>query len=164
MNRFFNKLLRELYPDEFPGPECSPELKAKQIERGRGLARYKPWARGRIGALGHRVRGALIHAQLKGIGPVTTGWLVREIYLGIGGRKSRFLDKDAPPPKIERWMYGNVRKAAETYAVRIGRGVGHGSPILWQLKEDGAVYSDVIRKRKAAEYVRRKRKAEQRKA
>jgi hypothetical protein len=157
MSRFFNKLLRELYPGEFPGPELSPEQKARQSERGRGFARFKPWARGRIGGLERRVHVALIHAEVNKVSPVTTGYLVRQIYLGIGGRKSRLLDKDA---KIERWMYGNVRKAAETYAVRIGRGVGHGSPILWQLKKDDAVYSNVIRKRKAAEYAKRKRKAE----
>ena len=61
-----------------------------------------------------------------------------------------------PPPKLEHWMYGCLRKACETYAVRIGRGIGHGSPILWQLKKDDA--AAVVRKRKAAEYVRRKRK------
>jgi hypothetical protein len=157
MSRFFNKLLRELYPSEFPGPELSPEQKARQSERGRNLARFKPWARGRIGGLERRVHGALIHAEVNKVSPVTTGWLVRQVYLGIGGRKSRFLEKDAPPPKIERWMYGNVRKAAETYAVRIGRGNGHGSPILWQLKEGDAVYASVIRKKKALAYARRKR-------
>ena len=56
-------------------------------------------------------------------------------------------------------MYGNVRKAAETYAVRIGRGNGHGSPVLWKLKEGDAVYAAVIRKKKERAYARRKRKA-----
>jgi hypothetical protein len=152
MNRYMLRLLREMFPDMFPRSELSPEQKAKQAERGRGLARFKPWARGRIGGLEHRVHGALISAEFRKVSPVTTGWLVREVYLGIGGRAG----KDA---KISRWMYGNVRKAAETYAVRIGRGNGHGSPVLWKLKEGDAVYAAVIRKKKERAYARRKRKA-----
>lgn len=75
--------------------------------------------------------------------------------LSVAGRKGR---QREPQPKIKRWI--SVRRALETYAVRIGRGSGHGSPVLWKLKEGDAVYAAVIRKRKAAAYARRKRKRE----
>ena len=39
-------------------------------------------------------------------------------------------------------------------------GLGAAHPILWKLKEGDATYAAVIRKRKAAAYARRKRKAE----
>ena len=65
--------------------------------------------------------------------------------------------KGDPEPKLEHWMYKEVRRACETYAVRFARGIGHGSPILWKLKEGDAVYAAVIRKRKALMYARRKR-------
>jgi hypothetical protein len=81
-----------------------------------------------LGAIEHRVHSALIHAEHQKLGPLTTGWLVRQIYLSPHGRKGRGLrDRDAPPPKLEHWMYAEVRRACETYAVRIGRGLGHGS-------------------------------------
>jgi hypothetical protein len=148
MTRYMLKLLRELFPDEFPARPVSPE----HSQRGRELARFKPWARGRIGGLERRVHGAMIHAEYEKLYPVTTGWVAREVYLGLGGRKSE-------APKLERWMYGSIRKALETYAVRIGRGNGHGSPVLWKLREGDEVYAAVIRKKKAAAYARRKRKS-----
>jgi hypothetical protein len=76
--------------------------------------------------------------------------------LGPYGRRVR---RGVPEPKLEHWMYKEVRRACETYAVRIARGIGRGSPILWKLKEGDARYAAVIRKRKAAAYARRKRKA-----
>jgi hypothetical protein len=153
MKRIYRSILRDLYPDQFGPRQLSPEQEERQRQRGRGLARYRPWAQGRIGAIEHRVHSALIHAEHQKLGPVTTGWLVRQIYLSPHGRKGRgLLDRDAPPPKLEHWMYAEVRRACETYAVRIGRGLGHGSPILWQLKKGDAVYLHVVRKRKAAEY------------
>jgi hypothetical protein len=83
--------------------------------------------------------------------PVTTGWVARQVYLGVAGRAAEL-------PKLKRWMYGTIRKALETYAVRVGRGNGHGSPILWRLKPGDAVYASVIRKKKALAYAKHKRK------
>jgi hypothetical protein len=119
------------------------------------LARFRGWERGRIGSLEHRVHAALILAEHARISPVSTGWVVREVYLGPAGRKAR---KGDPEPKLEHWMYEQTRRALETYAVRIGRGNGHGSPILWKLKPDDATSAYIIRKRKAATYARRKRR------
>jgi hypothetical protein len=96
--------------------------------------------------------------RISRLSPVTTGWLVREVYLGPYGRQAR---RKVPERKLEHWMYKEVRRACETYAVRIARGIERGSPILWKLKEGNARYAVVIRKRKAAAYARRKRRLEQ---
>ena len=56
-------------------------------------------------------------------------------------------------------MYAEVRRACETYAVRIGRGLGHGSPILWSSRKVTRCTCMLFAKRKAAEYAKRKRKA-----
>jgi hypothetical protein len=66
------------------------------------------------------VHGALILAEHDKIGPVSTGWILRQVYLGLGGRKTKALGADA---KLEHWMYKEVRRACETYAVRFARGI-----------------------------------------
>jgi hypothetical protein len=114
-----------------------------------GLAKYKPWLQGKIGRIERRVSYALIHADIKKLAPVGTGWLVREIY-----DDSKW-NKDAPPFKPQRWMYLNVRKACAVVAIRIGRGEGWGSPVLWRGSEDDFY---TIRARKKAEYAKRRRK------
>lgn len=86
------------------------------------LAQYKPWLRGRIGP----VERAVYHALSRASGPLSTGALVKEVYLGQFGRSTRMKRSlahgiDAAPPKVRRWMYLRVRIAAQTYANRIGR-------------------------------------------
>jgi hypothetical protein len=89
MSRFMRRLLGELYPNEFPKRYASPEEQERLRKTGRGLARFRLWARGRIGSLEQRVHGALIYAKINRLNPVTTGWLVREVYLGPYGRQAR---------------------------------------------------------------------------
>jgi hypothetical protein len=114
-----------------------------------GLAKYKPWLQGKIGRIERRVSHALIHADIKKLAPVGTGWLVREIY-------HNEWDKDAPPFKPKRWMYLCVRKACVAIgAVRVGRSEGHGSAVLWRGSEDDFY---TIRARKKAEYAKRRRR------
>jgi hypothetical protein len=109
-----------------------------------GLARYKPWLQGKIGRIERRVSYALVGPEIKG-----TGQLVREIYHNAW-------DKDAPPFRPQRWMYLNIRKACVAIgAVRIGRGEGWGSPVLWAGSKDDFY---MIRARKRAEYAKRRRK------
>jgi hypothetical protein len=109
-----------------------------------GLAKYKPWLQGKIGRIERRVSYALIGPGIKG-----TGQLVREIYHDEW-------DKDAPPFKPQRWMYLNVRKACVAIgAVRIGRGEGWGSPVLWAGSKDDFY---TVRARKKTEYAKRRRK------
>ena len=113
---------------------------------------YKPWLSGRIGAVERRVCHALMGAKY----PVPTGDLVREVYLSQYGRQGRWRDPDKPPLKPKRWMYGRIRKACEFYAVRVGRGEGHGSPVLWRIKDDVSTWS--IRKEKTARDAKRRRR------
>ena len=113
---------------------------------------YKPWLSGRIGAVEHSVCRALIGAKY----PLTTGDMVREVYLSPYGRKGCWRDPTAPPPKPKRWMYGRIRKACETYAIRLGRGEGQGRPVLWRLKDDVSIWS--IRKEKTARDAKRRRR------
>jgi hypothetical protein len=108
-----------------------------------GLARHKGWLQGRLGRIERRVAYALVGGNITG-----TGQLVREIYHDEW-------DKDAPPFRPQRWMYLNVRKACAVVAIRIGRGEGWGSPVLWRGSEDDFY---TIRARKKAEYAKRRRK------
>jgi hypothetical protein len=108
----------------------------------RNLAQYKPWLRGRIGWVERGVYHALHRAQ----GPLSTGKLVREVYLGQFGRSSlRRSSVDAPPPKVQQGMYLAVRRAAQTYATRIGRAETQGRPVLWVLKPPGAISDLTVR-------------------
>jgi hypothetical protein len=141
------RILRELYPDEFPARSASPE----HSQRGRDLARFRPWAKGRIGGLERRVHAALIFAQLRKMPIVTTSWVAKEAYLGIGGRSRG-------ASKLSRWMYDSTKRALRTYAEPIGRGNGHGRPFLWRLKEGDAALASVIRKQKERRYARQKRR------
>jgi hypothetical protein len=109
-----------------------------------GLARYKPHLQGKIGKTERQVAFALNDGDVK-----PTGWLVREIY-------SDKWDKDAPPFRPQRWMYLAIRKACVAVgAVRLGRGEGHGRPVLWRGTADDFF---TIRARKKAEYAKRRRK------
>ena len=87
MKRFYRSILRELYPDTFPGPEQSPEQKARQVQRGRNLAQLKPWQAGRIGRIENRVHSELISADIRNPDhAISTGQLVRKIYCAASNR------------------------------------------------------------------------------
>jgi hypothetical protein len=148
MKRINRSILRELYPDEFPGPECSPEQKARQIQRGRNLARHKPWQAGRIGRIENRVHAELIGAR----GALSTGQLVRKIYCDERWDQGlRFRDENAEPPLPKHWMYAQVRKAAATFADPVGRGR---DGVLWLLRKD--TYYHTIRAQKGERYRQRR--------
>jgi Homeodomain-like domain len=70
------RILRELYANKFSWRQLSPEQEARQVHRGRNLARHKPWGAGRIGKIEYRVHTELICAR----GAISIGELVRKIY------------------------------------------------------------------------------------
>ena len=76
MKRFYRSILHELYANEFSWRQLSPEQEARQVQRGRNLARHKPWEAGRIGRIENRVHTELICAR----SAISTGELVRKIY------------------------------------------------------------------------------------
>ena len=103
MKRIYRSILHDLYPDEFPGPELSPEQTARQVQRGRDLARHKPWEAGRIGRIENRVHTELICAR----GAISTGQLVRKIYCHERyDQNFRLRDEGAGPPRSRQPRFG----------------------------------------------------------
>jgi hypothetical protein len=127
------------------GPEQRPSRRPGNL----GLAKYEPWKQGRLGRIERRVWHALITAEHKKLSPVTTGWLVREVYCRTFGGD--------PPPKHEHWQYAAIRGACKAVAVRVGRGEGHGSPVLWRLAD---ITAHDIRRQKTESYAKRRRRRE----
>ena len=134
---FMRILLKEL-GFEVPARQLSPEQQDKLRKLGQGLAQYRPWAKGRIGRVERRVHAELLGAERQGLMPITTGWMVKQVY---------------QPQPIRRWMYDRVKLALATFADPIGRGNGQGRPVLWRLREDNSG----VRKKKERAYARRKR-------
>lgn len=86
---------------------------------------------------------------------LTTGELVRLIYCNTTWDQDFNLRKKGDPPlRVEHWMYERIRKAAPTFADRVGPSTGHGRPWVWRLRAD---YFHDVRKQKRAEYEERRR-------
>ena len=129
MKRIYRSILRKLHPDEFSWRQLSPEQEARQVQRGRNLARLKPWEAGRIGKIENRVHTELICAR----SAISTGELVRKIYCHERWDQNfRLRDEGAKPPRPKHWMYERVRLAAATFADRVGRGRGG---VYWRLRK-----------------------------
>ena len=144
MKRFYRSILHELYANEFSWRQLSPEQEARQVQRGRDLARHKPWEAGRIGRIENRVHTELICAR----SAISTGELVRKIYCHERWDQNfRLRDEGARPPAPKHWMYERVRKAAGTFADPVGKGRGG---VYWQLRED--TYYHTIRAQKRKRY------------
>jgi hypothetical protein len=146
MKRIYRSILRELYGNAFSWRQLSPEQRARQVLRGRNLARHKPWQAGRIGRIENRVHTELICAR----GAISTGQFVRKIYCHERWDQNFNWRKGGdPPPRIEHWMYERVRLAAATFADRVGRGR---DGVYWRLRKD--TYYHTIRAQKRERYRR----------
>ena len=62
----------------------------------------------------------------------TTGELTRLIYCDPLLHEA--FGKCGPPPKVKHWQYERVRKAASTFADRVGQSTGRGRPAIWRLR------------------------------
>ena len=145
MKRIYRKILRELHPDEFSWRQLTPEQEARQVQRGRDLARLRPWEFERIGKIEKQVQRKML---LEGR-DFTTGELVRLIYCSRHWDQDFKWRKDGdPPPKVKHWMYERVRKAAPTFADRVGRSSGRGRAVLWRIRPNQ--YLAAVRARKRA--------------
>jgi hypothetical protein len=70
-------------------------------------------------------------------GDLTSGELWRAIYGGpTWDQDFRFRDNGAPPPKIRSWQLARIRKAAATFADRVGRSTGRGRAWLWRIRQN----------------------------
>jgi hypothetical protein len=47
----YRSIIHELYPGEYEWRHLSPEQEGRQRQRGRDLAKLRPWERGRIGKI-----------------------------------------------------------------------------------------------------------------
>jgi hypothetical protein len=142
VKRIYRKILREC---EFSWRQLTPEQEARQVQRGRNLARHKPWEAGRIGKIENRVHTELICAR----GAISTGQLVRKIYCHERWDQNfRLREEGATPPHPKHWMYERVRLAAATFADRVGRGRNDG--VYWRLRK--GTYYHTIRAQKRERY------------
>ena len=66
----------------------------------------------------------------------TTGELTRLIYCDPLLHEA--FGKCGPPPKVKHWQYERVRKAASTFADRVGQSTGRGRPAIWRLRPNPA--------------------------
>ena len=131
MKRLYRNLIRDLYPGEYAWRQLSPEQEERQVQRGRNLAKLKPWEAGRIGKIEKQVheKNAVERRDF------TTGELVRLIYCSRHWDQDFNWRKDGDPsPKVKHWMYERVRKAAPTFADRVGRSTGRGRAVLWRIR------------------------------
>jgi hypothetical protein len=145
MKRIYRSILHELYANEFSRRQLSPEQEARQVQRGRNLARHKPWEAGRIGRIENRVHTELICAR----GAISTGQLVRKIYCHERyDQNFRLRNEGAGPPCAKHWMYERVRLAAATFADRVGKGR---DGVYWRLRKD-TYYYHTIRAHKRERY------------
>ena len=97
---------------------------------------------GRLGPIGKIEKQIHRTMSLGSLGPqgkreFTTGGLARAIYAHpTWDQDFRLRDKGAPPPKLKSWQYDRVRRAAPTFADRVGRSTGRGRPWLWRVRPD----------------------------
>jgi hypothetical protein len=95
----------------------------------------------------------VVPTALKQTPKFTTGELARLIY--ADPLLHKLFGKGDAPPKLKSWQYDRIRRAAPTFADRVGRSTSKGRPWLWRLKE--GYLSDVGQKKTARDASKRKR-------
>jgi hypothetical protein len=83
----------------------------------------------------------------------TTGELARLIY--TNPLLHKVFGKGEAPPKLKSWQYDRIKRAAPTFADRVGRSTSKGRPWLWRLREE--CFWDARRKKTAKDAFKRKR-------
>ena len=99
----------------------------------------RPWETDRIGKIEKQIDRTMsvgsLGRQRKRV--FTTGELARAIYAHPTWVQDFRLRKEGdPPPKLKSWQYDRVRRAAPTFADRVGRSTGRGQPWLWRVRPD----------------------------
>jgi len=130
MKRIYRSIIHELYPGEYEWRHLSPEQEERQRQRGRDLAKLRPWERGRIGKIEKQISWKMTVGRFGAWGgklEYTTGALARLIY--CAPLLHKVFGECGPPPEVKHWQYERVRKAASTFADRVGRSTGRGRPV-----------------------------------
>ena len=112
------------------------------------IERTRPWKSGRIGAIEKQIWQRMRVGRFPAWGgkmEFTTGELARLIY--ADPLLHKLLRKSDAPPKLKSWQYDRIRRAAPSFADRVGRSTSKGRPWLWRLKEG---YIPDVRQKKTA--------------
>ena len=101
---------------------------------GETALRHRPWERSRIGKIEEHIRRETMFA---GKLEFTTGELARLVYCNPAFDVDFNLRKKGdPPPKLKSWQYDRIRRAAPTFADRVGRSNTRGNPYLWRVRDE----------------------------
>jgi hypothetical protein len=146
------RLARKLLGHKRGRRTLSQEQQEAERKRGKALARFHAERQGKIGRIERQIH---IAVRLAGHA-LSTRELLDYVYLNPRVDQNGRLREE--PPRLQHWMFGSIRRRAETYCYRAGRNKGG---VLWELKADS--YATTIRKQKRKLYdtkrARRQRQA-----
>ena len=112
------------------------------------IQRSRPWEAARIGKIEKQISREGVFAASGKL--LTTGDLARTIYANPVWDQDFNLRKEGEkPPKLKSWQYDRVRRAAPTFADRVGRAASKGRPWLWRVRPD-QFWSEARRAKEAA--------------
>jgi hypothetical protein len=119
------------------------------------IERTRPWESGRIGTIEKQIWQRMTVGRFRawaGNAEFTTGELARLI--SADPLLHKLFGKGEAPPKLKSWQYDRIRRAAPTFADRVGRSTTKGRPWLWRLRDK--YFHEVRKKKTARDAIRRK--------
>jgi hypothetical protein len=131
------------------------DLPARSARARRTIEHTRPWESGRIGAIEKQIFLKMTVGRFRAWGgklEFTTGELAQLIY--ADPLLHKLFGKGDAPPKLKSWQYDRIRRAAPTFADRVGRSTSKGRPWLWRLREE--YFWDVRQKKTARDASKRK--------
>ena len=131
------------------------DLPARSARAKAVIERTRPWESGRIGAIEKQIWQRMTVGRFRawcGKAEFTTGELARLIY--ADPLLHKLFGKGDAPPKLKSWQYDRIRRAAPTFADRVGRSTSKGRPWLWRLRD--AYLHDVRQKKTSRDASKRK--------
>jgi hypothetical protein len=131
------------------------DLPARSARAKITIERTRPWESGRIGAIEKQIWLKMTVGRSPAWGrkvEFTTAELARLIY--ADPLLHKLVGKGEAPPKLKSWQYERIRRAAPTFADRVGRSTSKGRPWLWRLRDQ--YFHEVRKKKTARDAIRRK--------
>jgi hypothetical protein len=145
------RLMRMLFGDR----RQYRDLPARSARAKATIERTRPWESGRIGKIEKAISWKMLVGRFPAWGDkveFTTGELARLIY--ADPLLHKLFGKGDAPPKLKSWQYDRIRRAAPTFADRVGRSTSKGRPWLWRLRDE--YFLEVRRKKTARDAQKRK--------